>query len=120
MLRATHHIRASIRTLSILSLQIAFIFITESVQSVYANQDECKQLNVSGIDEKKHNVSLTSPTNKPKIFGQQLVTKIARHLGIPAKVIPNLPWARAIQMTKDGYLDMGTSSPCQHPSQHWI
>jgi ABC-type amino acid transport substrate-binding protein len=107
MLRQTaRYIKITLRAFHALSLLTAILLITRPTQPAYADQERCNKLIVSGVDEQSYKTEIDPSTQKPKILGQKLVNEIAKQLGIPAEVKPDFPWARMMNMTRDGYLDM--------------
>ena len=95
--------QASCVRLSILRLVLVTATI---IQPVQASRDNCDSINVSG-DTNSFPVSYTNmTTQKPIGIGYDLTHKIGKYLDIPVNVKPRLPWARIMNMAREGELDV--------------
>jgi ABC-type amino acid transport substrate-binding protein len=91
------------------SFLIILIFITAFIQSAQAERGSCDRLIVGGTNNTYPNTYIDPTISQPQEMGYKLARQLGDHIGIPVNIKSDFPWARMMNMAREGAVDIVAS-----------
>jgi polar amino acid transport system substrate-binding protein len=82
------------------------LLIIATTKSAQAERDTCDSLKVGGSNEWVPIAHINKRTQQPEGIAYQIAILLGEHMGIPVAIEANYPWARMMDMARNGELDL--------------